>query len=164
MNSSDAIQPGDIIFFPSNGAPWDFLIQLVSPRFTHVGVIDNDTKWMHDANLFGIGRHKYKSYKGVTVRRIKGATKHQIDALIRQMQDKDIKQYDLFGAIWAAILRKFNLNPDHNDGDKLHHCSERVTFELRSIGFNPLPHVSEESVFPDDLFEWDQLETVYVFR
>lgn len=156
-------QRGQIIFFPSNGAPWDAVIQLVSPKFTHVGIITSEDK-MIDANFFrGVKEDKFKAYKGCCVYSIKSATEEDIEKIISKAHSLHGKTYDIYGAIIAGIMRRLGMAkfaPGKND---MVHCSELVTECLRERR-SLYPNVSSENILPDDLIRWSGLKFEFTVK
>lgn len=163
----NSVQKYDLIFFPSDGSWWDFFIKLVSPKFTHVGIIlDPDTHKMFDANFFSVGEHEFKAYSGVTVCTIEGLTHFdikRINSYLESLKTHSDKKYSLFGGIKSAVLRKLGLTSLTEPKDKYYHCSELMVNIIRQFEPDFFKNVAAENVLPDDLARWERLKKVYVF-
>lgn len=156
-NSNYTFKRGQLIFFPSNGAPWDKVIQIVSPNFTHVGIITSSDK-MIDANFFrGVKEDVFKAYKGCKVYSIKSASEEDIEKIIKKAHSLNGKTYDMFGAIIAGIMRRLGMAKFAVEKDDMVHCSELVTECLRERR-SLYPNVSSENILPDDLIRWSGLQ------
>lgn len=164
--SFSEIQRGDLIFFPSDGSWWDFFIRLVSPKYTHIGLItriENRTIYMIDANFFGIKEHEIKTYHGVTVRRIKSFTEEEKEKMIDFMFSCTDGHYSILGGIWAGVLRKLNITSLSEPKDKFFHCSEIITKSIRKIIPSFFKNIAAENILPDDIDRWEELKTIHEF-
>ncbi len=163
----NSIQKYDIVFFPSNGSWWDFFIKLVSPHYTHVGIITNpDQMKMYDANLFGVDEHVFEAYSGVTVMTIDGLTYkdiEKIESYLECLKSHKNKRYSILGGVWAAVLRKLHLTSLSEPKDKAFHCSELIANIIRQFEPDFFKNVASENILPDDLSRWKRLKKVYVF-
>lgn len=161
------IKKGDIIFFPTNGAWWDYFIRLVSPKYTHIGIITDVSESgklkMIDSNFFGIKEHDIETYHGVTIRRIDGIEDFEIEEMIKFLKSCQGGRYSFFGGIWAGILRKLNLTSLSEPKDKFFHCSELVTRAIRKVYKDFYKNIAAENILPDDIDRWDKLKTIHEF-
>jgi hypothetical protein len=156
MTNFNSFKRGQLIFFPSNGAPWDRIIQMVSPKFTHVGIITGK-ETMIDTNFFrGVKEDVFKVYSGCEVYSIKSATEEDIDSIVAKAKSFEGQTYDMYGAIIAGILRTLRMAKFAPDKDDMMHCSELVTEALRAKR-SLYPNVASESIMPDDLPRWSGL-------
>lgn len=166
MNFSN-VQKYDLIFFPTNGSWWDFFIRLVSPNYTHVGIItDPDKNMMIDANFFGVDERQFSAYSGVTVMTVAGLTYkdiEKIESFLDRLKTQKEKTYSIGGGIWAAILRKMNLTSFTEKKDKAYHCSELIANIIREFEPSFFKNIAAENILPDDLMRWERLKKVYVF-
>lgn len=145
--------PGDLIFFPSNGNPWDILISIVSPEFTHVGMfLTHDT--IIEAALFGnIKVTKFNPAWNYSVYRIgqdlPSDFYHKLYAA-SWVHRKD--RYDVFGAIIFGALRKFGLREIVDKIDNNWWCSEFVAYLVYiCTGIRLCPDLSFSAIMPHDI-------------
>lgn len=164
----EVAQPGDIIFYPSCGYPWDLAIQLVSPRFTHVAFVhsvDNGILTTIDANMWrGVAIDKApKLYKGCKLMRISYYTPANIKDSLTYAEGKIGAHYNVFGALRAGLLRKLGLAEMVDDSRVFEHCSEFIINCLRASHPLLFQNLASQTILPDDLPRLPGLKEVWSY-
>ena len=151
------LQPGDFLFFRSNGAPWDVAINAVS-EYTHVAVYTGNGKVI-DANLFsGVSEYRLNICLDYDVFRINNLSPRECRLMIKELRKHKGSRYDIIGAtssgaiILANKLFKTNYSIPKQK-DSMEHCSELATHGLRIIEPDFMKGTDAEFVMPDNLYQ-----------
>lgn len=158
------MKKGDFIFFKPTGTFNDFFIKIVSPNYTHVGIVlDVEKKLMIDASFVGgIKIRKFEINESTKIRRIKFKDE-EIDNLIEISKSKIGNKYNIFGAIFAGVMRKFGLSFIITQKDKFEHCSEFCVVAVRQLGGrweNMYYGRDAASILPDDLYNYYEMRDI----
>lgn len=167
-NIADVAQPGDLLFYPSCGYPWDLAIQLVSPKFTHVALVygvGNSRITTIDANMWrGVDLDMYpKLYKGCKLMRLTYYTESEHNAVLAYARGKIGAHYNVFGALKAGLLRKIGLTEMVDDSRVFEHCSEFVINCERAAHPFLFQFLASQTILPDDLLRLPGLKEVWSY-
>jgi hypothetical protein len=175
---SVAVRPGDLILYHFEG--FQFFADAVEwfegdGEVSHCSTALLPDGTIADARITGIHREHvsryFKDNAEITVRRIKGMSGDDLDALVFQTALDIGKPYGFLKLMWnmfALMMQKVGLgrlfwtnNPFRSE-DQGHTCSGLYAVKAARIGKILVPGKDPENVTPDDLYYSQAMETVVI--
>lgn len=154
MTNGSYFEPGDLVYFKSNGSPWDFMILLVSKKYTHLGVAVSSTEFV-EATVGGIRLTTYKPEWNADIYGIKGLDKipnYSKRARISSVAAKHFGEpYSFVQAISAGILRLLGLKHLADKIDQNWFCSEWAVYLIHeALGLRLNKDKAYADILPED--------------
>lgn len=166
------MKAGDLVLFKSDGSWWDFLIKIVSPDYTHVGVAISPYTII-EAHSGGLRFKELEELNNsiIHVYAVEGI-KNRMTA-VNELQFFDFRKYlfeqyllrDKYShiqAISAGILRKLGLRSLADVIDQNWFCSEYAAYLIYTyFGVRLCEHLALQDILPTDLTQDERVKYSY---
>lgn len=158
MNGDSAskkyFEPGDLVYFKSNGSLWDFFILLVSEKYTHMGVAVSEDEFV-EATIGGIKLTTYNPKWNADVYGIKDLESlpyaHKKSRLFTFAARHFGEPYSYVQALSAGVLRLLGLKRIADKIDRNWFCSEWAVYHIaESLGVRLVPEITYSDILPED--------------
>lgn len=155
MMNGNYFEPGDIVFFKSNGSIWDFLILMVSKEYTHMGIAISENEFTESV-MGGIRKTTYKPEWKADIYRIKGVSDIPWTERKNKLYDVFLKHngepYSYSQAIFSGVLRLLGLRHLATKIDDNWFCFEWGMYQIyEALGIRVGNGLPFSDILPDDI-------------
>ena len=155
LTMTSYFEPGDLVFFKSNGNLWDKLISLVSPNYYHVGVAISSSEFI-DATVGGVKVTEYNPSWGADIYYHPKIHSKNVASRMNRLNkwsEKHLEDpYSYTQACLAGLLRTLKLKHMAEDVDPNWFCSEFAAYLIsNALDIRLCPELVYSDILPDDL-------------